>query len=227
MGLDRGVFYPPSGDGEAWNGLTSVVEEPSDSDENRRYVDGVQIDLQRRLGYFSGSIEAYTYPDSFYDDILAQHRPTAFGLCYRVLMNKGYKLHIVYNVLVKPAEAKYQTNGSEPFSWNFTSLPVPIPGNSRSSHLIVDSNVAYPWAVAALEDILYGSESGAPRLPTPTEIFDVFENSSVLQVIDNEDGSFTIIGPDEAVVELDPTTFSINWPSVVQIDAHNYTISSL
>jgi hypothetical protein len=65
------------------------------------------------------------------------------------------------------------------------------------------------------------------RLPDPQEIFDIFEANSILRVVDNGDGTFTVTGPDDAITMLDDTTFEIDWPSVVVIDSNTYEISSL
>ena len=221
-GLDRGVFYPPNGVGEAWNGLTAV-RESFDAEEQTRYIDGVKSRRARRTGEFSGTIQAFTYPDSFFDDVLVQRRPKTFGLSYRV----KDKIHLVYNVLVGPTSLNAQQTDTEPFSWDFTTLAIPIPDARMSAHLIVDEDKAYSWTLAAFEDILYGSESTSPRLPLPEEVLAIFDANSILKVIDNGDGSFTVEGPDDVIRMLDATTFEIDWPSAVYIDENSYILSSL
>lgn len=221
-GLERGVFYAPNGLGEAWNGLTSV-EESSDEDEQTIYIDGVKSRRSRRLGEFSGTIEAFTYPPSFFEDVLTQRRQRGFGLSYRV----KDKIHLVYNILVSPSSFNAQQDSVDPFSWNFTTMAVLVPGGRKSAHLVVDTAQAYSWTVAALEDVLYGSESSTPRLPLPKEVLDIFDVNSILKVTDNGDGSFTVEGPDDVIQMLDPTTFQITWPSAVYIDEDSYTLSSL
>lgn len=226
-GIDRGVFYPSNGPGEAWNGLTIVKESPTNSDEQLRYVDGVKTLRRRRYGAFSGTIEALTYPESFYENVLTQRRPDYFGFSYRVKTDEIYKIHLVYNVLVSPSSYNYQQTETEPFSWDFTTRAINIPGAKLSAHLVIDGSKAYSWAVAALEDILYGTDSKTARLPSPEEVVDLFEVNSIVLVIDNGDGTFTVTGPDSIVKMLDTTTFEINWPSAVYIDEVSYTITSL
>lgn len=225
--MDRGVFYPQNSPGETWNGLTSVTESPSDADEQTRYRDGVKTQLLRRLEDFSGTIQAYTYPDSFYEDVLMQRRRTYFGLSYRVQSDDGYKIHLIYNVKISPGSISHQQFEIELFEWDFTTKPVPVPGARFSAHLIIDTAKAYSWTMAAIEDVLYGSESEAARLPTPEELLEIFEINSILRIIDHGDGSFTAIGPDDVVQMLDSTTFQISWPSAIFIDADSYTLSSL
>ena len=225
-GADRGVFYPKTGSGEVWNGLTSVVESPSSSDEGNRYLDGVKSRHRRNLGFLDGTIEAISYPNSFYSDILVQKRAKPFGMSYRTKTADSYKIHLVYNVLVSPSAYVHRTS-VETYSWSFTSLPVDIPYAVKSAHLIIEAKTAYSWTIAALEDVLYGTDEAEASLPLPTEIFDIFEANSILQIIDNGDGTWTAIGPDDVITMLDSTTFQIDWPSAVYIDANSYTIHSL
>lgn len=226
-GLDRGVIYPRSGAGEAWNGLVTVTETPSDSDSKPLYVDGARVAQRRSREYFSGNIGAYTYPDSFYEDVVTQTRPKSFGLSYRVGAGKNHKIHLVYNVLVAPSSFDNHMGATQPFNWAFTTIPVAAPEGLYGAHLIIDTDAAYPSTVSDLEDILYGTEESLPRLPLPDEVLEIFEENSILRVIDNGDGTFTVIGPDEAIVMLDADSWEITWPSAVYIDAFSYTLSSL
>jgi hypothetical protein len=213
VGLDRGVLYPVDSPGIAWNGLSSIQED-LESEEQMRYIDGIKKQRNRTQDKFSGIIEAFTYPEPF---------PRSFGLSYRV----GNKIHIVYNVLLGSTGFNYRQLDTEPFSWNFTTKPVSVPGTKRSAHLIVNGSKAYSWTLAALEDILYGSDSTTPRLPLPDEVLNIFDINSILKVTDNGDGTFIVEGPDDVIIMLDSTTFQIIWPSAVYIDEVSYTISSL
>lgn len=222
IGLDRGVFYPPVGPGEAWNGLISV-KESEESGISSRYIDGVKTHQRRNKGYFSGSIQAYTYPDSFYDHILLQRRSVNFGLSYRT----NNKIHLVYNVLLSPTQQAHTQKEPGIFDWDFSTLPISMPDNTRSSHIVIDTNVAYSSTIEDLENLIYGHDAENARLPSPQEVLDVFEDNSILKVTDHGDGTFTVEGPDEAIIMLDSTTFQITWPSAVYIDSTSYTIHSL
>lgn len=226
-GVDRGVFYPSSGPGEVWNGLTSVQESPSDSEEKTRYIDGVKTRTRRKPGNFEGHIEAFTYPESFYEDVLSRRRPKTFGLSYRVMTGETYKIHLVYNILLGPENHDYQYDDTSPFSWDFTTLPIHIPEMRPTAHLVIDSAIAYPETMAAFEDAIYGSDAAEPRLPSPLEVLQIFEDNSILQIIDHGDGTWTAIGPDSVISMLDPTTFMIDYSTAVYIDADTYTIHSL
>ena len=226
-GLDRGVFYPLNGPGHAWNGLTSVEESPSEVDARPRYMDGQKIGDNRRKGEFSATINAFTYPMVFSDGLISSSRPTRFSLSYRVQTATGYKLHLVYNALAAPSQKNYAYESNDPFSWLITTRGVSGPSNMIVSHLVLESDMAYPETMAAIEAVLYGDDGNAPRMPMPDEVFQIFEDNSILQIIDNGDGTWTAIGPDEVIQMLDATTFQISWPTAVYIDAVSYTIHSL
>lgn len=215
------------GAGEAWNGLISVTETPAEAIKRQHYQDGHKVVNRSGSGFFSGSINLISYPPSFYEHIFIQKRSKPFGLSYRTMTKDHYRLHLVYNVFLAPAIFLNQQSVIEIYSWNFTTLPIDIPGIKRSAHLVIETEIAYSWTVQALEDILYGTEGNAPRLPLPDEIFDIFETNSILQIIDHGDGSWTAIGPDSAIIMLDATTFEITWPSAIFIDAESYAIHSL
>jgi hypothetical protein len=226
-GVDRGVLYPKTGAGEAWNGLVSVDETPTGSEHKPIYVDGRLVSQRRTREHFSGSIGAFTYPRSFQENVLTQRRPKSFGMSYRVGAGKNTKIHLVYNVLVAPSSFNYETDETQPFRWDFTTLAIPISGTLIGAHLIIDAGIAYPETISDLEDVLYGTDETLPRLPLPGEVLQIFEDNSILVVVDNGDGTFTVTGPDSAITMLDSTTFQIDWPSVVLIDADTYEISSL
>lgn len=226
-GLDRGVLYPSAGPGVAWNGLKRVVEAPAGSEERARYLDGVKTNTRRTRGEFSGSVEALTYPAELYDNVLVQKRAQAFGMSYRITAGDHYQLHLVYNVVLVPKDRVYRQRNTDAFMWDFSTLPVDIPIGDRSAHLILDTSLAYSWVVQDLEDILYGSLTTDPRLPTPQEVWDLVEAGSLLIVTDHGDGTFTITGSDAAITSSSPTTFEVTWPSVIIIDADTYQVSSL
>jgi len=227
QGIDRGVLYPKVGPGEAWNGLTAVNEQVIESTSRFYYVDGIKVYMDRRPGEFSGTIEAFTYPDSFYEEVLTQKRAQGFGLSYRVSGGESYRIHIVYNVVTSPSNRDYDQKDPTTFSWAFTTTPVDTPLARKSAHFIIDTRLAYSWTVSDLEDILYGTDSTEPRLPTPQEIWDIVEVNSLLIVTDYGDGTFNITGPDDAITDLGSDTFNVDWPSVVILDVNNYRISSL
>lgn len=200
----------------------------SDSGFKSIYNDGVKTVQRRRPGYFAGTIEAFGYPQAFYDDILVQRRPPSFGMSYRTGFSENFKIHLVFNLKISPVGIFYKSSETDKWTWGFTTTPVHIPGAVVGSHVVVDTSIAYPWAVEALEAILYGSDTEDPRLPSPTELYDIFEANAILRITDNGDGTWTADTTDpDIIMMLDPDTFEITWPSAIYIDPDTYTISSL
>lgn len=140
---------------------------------------------------------------------------------------KGFQIHLVYNARFSPGEIAHKQSDVDLIPWDFTTLAISVQGVEMSAHLIVDTGVAYPSTVEAFEDVLYGTDSFSSRMPTPSEVLEIFEEHSLLRVIDDGDGTYTVIGPDSAITMLDSTTYEITWPSAVWIDSDYYTISSL
>lgn len=195
-GVKQGVLYPISNTGVydkgvAWNGLTAVTESPSGAEATPLYADDIKYLNLMSNEEFGGTIEAYMYPDEFMEcdgsaslvagvSIGQQPRKT-FGLCYRTTLGNdvasndyGYKLHLVYGALASPSEKAYATINDSPeaitFSWEFSTTPVNVTGHKPTASLTIDSTKVDDEKLAALEAILYGSESEEPRLPLPDEI---------------------------------------------------------
>lgn len=236
FGVDRGVFFPYSNFGIPWNGLVAVQE----NEEVLRsviFLDGQQVQNRLKFGSFEAKVQAFTYPDEFQEyegfiDYMGQQRRKSFGFSYRTMLDRDkYKLHIVYNAMAAPSlkanSSLDSSNDPTLFEWDFTSAPTRLGTGEVLSHIVIDSSFAHSWTMSAVEDVLYGSDNGESRLPTPDEILNIFEINSILRVIDNGDGSFTVTGPDEAITMLNSTTFEINWPSAIFIGEDLYQISSL
>lgn len=197
-GVDHGVLYPMGqngyGDGVAWNGLTTVTETPSGAEATKLYADNIKYLEIRSAEEFGGTIEAYTYPDEWAEcdgsaalatGVYAGQQPRkVFGLCYRTVLGNdvdldkhGYKLHIVYGCTASPSERSYATINDSPeaitFSWEFSSVPVPVTGHKPVSCIVIDSTKVDATKLATLESILYGTggqSAVAARLPLPAEI---------------------------------------------------------
>ena len=203
-GTRRGVLYPKNSSGAyakgvAWNGLTGVTLSPSGAEETALYADDqkyLSLYSAEELGF---TVEAYTYPDEWAvcdgsaeiapGVTIGQQVRTPFGLCYRTVVgndeqgeNYGYKLHIIYQATASPSERAYATINDSPeaitFSWECKTTPQNIDDTHKPTACIeIDSTKADPTKLAALEAILYGTELSEPRLPLPTEIYALFNNS--------------------------------------------------
>jgi hypothetical protein len=195
-GVDRGVLYLPDNtgayiEGYAWNGLTTVTESPSGAESNPQYADNIKYLNLVSAEEFGATIEAFTYPDEFGQcDGTAEPQPgiyigqqgrRSFGLAYRTRIGNdldgtdhGYRLHLVYGALAAPSEKAYATINDSPeaitFSWEVTTTPVSVDGFKPTALLTIDSTKVAADDLAALEEILYGTESDDARLPLPDEV---------------------------------------------------------
>ena len=206
LGVSKGVLYKYDKTkqkwiGVAWNGLISVTESPDGAEENELWADNIKYGGIRSAEKFSGSIEAYTYPEEFEGcDGLArpvkgltigQQKRETFCLCYRTEIGNdqdpeaGYRLHLVYNATCSPSEKSFETVNDSPdattFSWDFDTTPIPVTGYKPTSHLSLDST-DYVTAdekalLASLEETLYGTIDGntvtEAYLPLPDDIIDM------------------------------------------------------
>ena len=207
-GVKQGVLYPIQTDGKyskgvAWNGLISVNESPSGAEATPLYADDIKYLNLISNEEFGATIEAYTYPDEFYECdgssaladgvMIGQQKRKTFGLCYRTTVGNdvdgndyGYKLHLIYGCLAAPSEKGYNTINDSPeaitFSWEVSTTPVSVKGFKPTSQITIDSTKIAEGKKAKLtelEDILYGKDGDAgsatgPRLPLPDEVATLF-----------------------------------------------------
>lgn len=245
-GVDRGVLYVAEADGVPWNGLTAITENVTGGDAKPYYIDGEKYSNLATREEYSATLTAYTYPDEFEvcDGTVAvrpgflatNQKRQSFGLSYRTMVGNditptaGYKIHIVYGALASPSSRAYKTisTGQDPddFSWTITTLPPDISGFLRTSHFIVDSMSIDSDTLGGIEDILYGSDSTAPRLPDISEIVDLIDTGDHLTVTDNGDGTFTMSAPVADLVMLDINNFQITWDTVIDNGDGTYTATS-
>lgn len=196
-GVDRGVVYPQVGaaypKGSAWNGLSNVTMSPSGAEPTALYANNKKYLNLLSLEELSGTIEAYTYPEAFAEcnglkEIApgvraGQQKRKAFGFSFRTLIGNdtdgtayGYKIHLVYGCLAQPSENANATVNDSPeaktMSFEFSTTPVDVgmEGFEPTASLEIDSTTVSAEGLAALEAVLYGSESEEARLPLPSEV---------------------------------------------------------
>lgn len=246
-GLDRGVLYPPTGDGVPWNGLIAVNENPTGGEARPYYIDGYKFQNRSSPEEFQATIEAYTYPDEFNACLgmpnlgsglyISGQKKKSFGLCYRTKIgsdldgdNVGYKIHLVYNALVSPSSRNYKTLAENPeamtFSWDLSTKPVKTSGYKATPMMVIDTTKLTTPLLTSLEDMLYGSNTAAPRLPTPTELITLFIGWPSLYVVDNGNGTFTVSGPDEMVRLINPNMFQLSGVTVVDNGNGSFNVTS-
>jgi hypothetical protein len=185
------------GKGVAWNGLTTVSENPSGAEPTSVWADNGKYLNLISAEEFGATIEALMYPKEFRECmgqntiapgvVAGQQTRRPFGFVFKTIVgndteldNYGYKIHIIHQAVAAPSEASYATVNDSPeqttLSWELSTTPVPVPGQKPTAQLIIDSTDPEidPDKLAALEAILFGSdetgEEGDARLPMPAEI---------------------------------------------------------
>ena len=152
-GVDHVVLYPINNSNEykpgvAWNGVTSIAENPSGAEPTKLYADNIQYLTMYSLEEYGLTLGCYTYPDEFdaCNGIAAlgdatvgatagQQERKKFGLCYRTKIGNdsqgqdfGYKLHLVYGCSSKPSSKTHNTVNNSPeaeqMSFEITSDPI-------------------------------------------------------------------------------------------------------
>lgn len=201
-GTDRGVIYQIDAegkytDGEAWNGLTAVNSNPGGAEANELWADNIKYAVLRSAETYGGTIECYTYPDSFKQNngeadlvagvpgiVASGQKRKAFGFSYRTKVGNevegldlGYKIHLVYNATTNPSEKAYQTINDSPdaitMSFEFETTPINADGilEKPTAHIEIDTTKftdANGLAfIAALENLLYGDPED---LSTPAQM---------------------------------------------------------
>ena len=138
-----------------------------------------------------------------YPGFYATNQPKElFGLSYRTFIGNplegldyGYKIHLIYNALACSEERSHQTYNAttDPVvhRWLIRSVPYykrdyiwfssednlnlqhELLGFHPISHLIVSSKSVEPQNLELLENVLYGTSTTDPELPSPTEVLEL------------------------------------------------------
>lgn len=202
-GVKKGVLYPQESGaypkGVAWNGLTAVNETPSGAESTALYANDAKYGDLQADEIFGATVEAYTYPEEFEECdgskelvpgvYIGQQTRKAFGLSYVTTVGNdtdglayGYKIHLVYGAKAAPSEKAHSTLNESPeamtMSWELSTTPVAVEGFKPTSHLVIDSKKFTADKMKAIEDILYGSEAAAARLPLPSEVAEILGDAA-------------------------------------------------
>lgn len=246
-GTDRGVLYPSVGDPTPWNGITGI-EENSGGEQSVLYLDGMVYLADVDPGDFEATLTAYFWPDAFdacvgipeaTDGLYVDNqKPKRFDLTYRSLVGSGtagdmfgYQIHLVYNAVASLGARSRKTLSDKPtpmeFTFNLVCTPVKLPGFRASAHYIIDTRSLTPEAIQELEDILYGTDTVAPRMPTPLELFDLMNFGDAIQVTYNTAaGTITYKGKSSNIVLTSTTEYQINNVNATAPDANGQYVVS-
>ena len=186
--------------GVPWNGLVSVKQSPEGGEPTDIYADNIKYLSLQSAENLKGSIDAYTYPDEFAEcdgsaELIAntgvyagQQTRRQFGLVYSTVIGNdtagndyGEKIHIIYNAKVSPSERAYETINDSPsaitFSWSFSTTPASVddvPGILKpTAYVSIDSTKVNPQHLAAIKDLIYGTDSEPATMPTLAELMTI------------------------------------------------------
>lgn len=190
-GVDRAVFYPRTGNGVVWNGLTAVNQLVTGGDKKDIYLDGEKQYVLVESEDFQAEIEAFSAPAEFLacDGVktlaaglyVTQQPRSMFGFSYRTIKGNdvknndySYYLHLVYNALASPTTRRYSSVSDSitptPLSWTIDTVPPDSTTYKSSAHLQVDVSLITTAKKTALENLLYGTSSTNPGLPTQSAV---------------------------------------------------------
>lgn len=198
LGVDRGMLYVDDNVAVPWNGLASVTESPSGADPQPYYIDGQKYLLVSASEDFAATIEAFYSPEEFAACLGAvQLSPglyvtgqsrKSFGFSYRTLIGNdvsgtsyGYKIHLVYGASPKSSAFSHATITASPslktYSWSLVTTPPIVQGYKPTSHFVIDTRFNDSSIVTAVENVIYGSDSADPSLPTAQELIALITSS--------------------------------------------------
>lgn len=207
-GVSKGVFFPPSGAGKAWNGLTAVNENPSGGESNPIYADNIKYLNIVSYEDYGITIEAYSYPEGFNECIglreiikgvtIGQQPKKPFGFSWRTEIGNdtegtehGYKLHLVFNCNAQPSEISHETanDSTEPltYSWEVTTVPIDIgregfkPTANMTFSSVELAKIGLYNLLAAIENVIYGNGDDDARMPKVDEILTIINQTMYLR----------------------------------------------
>lgn len=185
-GVDRGVLYHPDDGALAWNGLVSVTENTNRA-RKPYFLDGIKYMEAELRAHYTAKISAFTYPDELekltgivdvHTGARVHDQPSrSFHLSYRTGIGddlnpeRGYKIHVVYNVTAIISDREATTRDDSPeavtFEWDISAMPAQLAGYGWITHLSFDSRELDPVKLTAIENQLYGTPTTDGVLPYP------------------------------------------------------------
>ncbi len=219
-----------------WQGLISF-DESMNNEIKEYYFEGRPYLFVPSLSRYSGTINAYTYPDEFLKMVgngevagglyFDGQQPQTFGLTYRTKianthegLEAGYILHLVYNLTATQGDTTRETLADSinptTFTWDVQAVPVQVEGFLPTAHVMIDSRKIDASDLSNIEEILYGSNYRIPRLPAPSELYELLTFGNLISVMDLYNGTVEITGNSQYVIDHGDGTFTLR-----QIDGEN------
>ena len=232
FGIHKGVIYGKDY-AQPWNGLVRVNSGIDGGGDTTAYYDGEKYKQAPNQETFSGSIEAFTYPrileelDGYINGFYYHQLRKPFGMSYMT----STELHLVWNVFLSPSARLQKTTTDEDegelFKWDFVTSAEAVPSARPTSHMIIPLGIEqYADPYTDLINELWGTEVNDARLPSPTEVVQIFETYAQFRIIDHGDGTWTAIGSEDRIKMLTIDKFEITSPTAIYVSDTTYTLSS-
>ena len=188
------MLYVDDGPGVPWNGLVSVTEAATGGTAREFFIDGIKYLNLPSLEEYLATVEVISAPREFapcagrkelFPGTWATNQPRKeFGFSYRTLIGNDlqglsgdYKIHIVYNASAKISDAAHHTIANTPafvpYSFEVTAVPEPFIDYKPSAHFVIDTRKTPAEIFANIEEILYGTDTEDPRMPTVPELMNI------------------------------------------------------
>lgn len=191
--------------GEAWNGVTSINENPSGAEETKLFADDIKYLGMRSAEEYGATLGCYMYPDGWKECdgratpvpglSIGQQKRKPFGLSYITTVgndtegeNYGYVIHLAYGLTASPSEQSHETINDSPeageFSYELSSTPVNVTDYKPTSVLEIESWKFSEEKMEAFKQILYGTPAGDgvaavdAVLPLPDAVIAHFRTTS-------------------------------------------------
>lgn len=196
-GVKKGVLFKMNngayGKGVAWNGLTTVTENPGGAEPNDVYADDMKYLTLMSAETYGFTIECLQYPDEFAEcngEVeavtgvkIGQQDRKAFGFAYQTILgndttgNKyGHILHLVYNSKCSPSEKAHNTVNESPetetMSFECNSTAEKIDENTQTCTVDIDSTKVDAEKLTAFENIIFGTDGEVSYVETEDTSFD-------------------------------------------------------
>jgi hypothetical protein len=194
------MLYVDGSPGVAWNGLMNVSEASTGGTSREFFIDGIKFLNLSSLEEYLATVEVISAPKEFapcagrkelFPGTYAANQPRKeFGFSYRTLigddlqgLSGAYKIHIVYNASAKVSDDVHQTTDKtpafRPYSFEVTAIPEPFIDYKPSAHFVIDTRKTTAAILANIENILYGTDTEDPRMPTVSELMNILVLSGV------------------------------------------------
>ena len=199
-GVDQVVLFPYNetskqyDPGVAWNGVSSIAENPDGAEPNDIYADNIKYLSILSAENYGITIEAYQSPEEF-DECdgaaqvvkgfnVRQQKRKMFGLFWRTKIGNdvnddlGYKYHVAWNLKASPSDQTHETVNDSPeassLSWEAkASTPNKVEGYKPFYKAEFDDVNLDSAKLTTLLDTLYGTANTDPTLPDAEDLLDL------------------------------------------------------